>query len=129
MTLDTHEQVEKLDKVIESIAYICHEVNRAYCEATGDLSQPTWENAEHWQSESAIAGVKAVIKRLENDEPVTPEASHLNWSAHKESEGWKYGPVKDTAKKEHPCLVPYEELPAEQRIKDHLFIAVVKACF
>lgn len=25
----------------------------------------------------------------------------------------------------HPCLVPYAELPAEQRLKDDLFKAIV----
>jgi hypothetical protein len=35
--------------------------------------------------------------------------------------------VKDAEKKEHPCFRPYDELPAEQKIKDALFIAVVHA--
>jgi hypothetical protein len=47
--------------------------------------------------------------------------------ADKEADGWKHGPVKDPEKKEHPCMVPYGQLPAEQRAKDYLFIAVVKA--
>jgi len=42
-------------------------------------------------------------------------------------DGWKHGPVKDPEKKEHPCLIPYDELPKEQQVKDHLFIGVVKA--
>jgi hypothetical protein len=55
----------------------------------------------------------------------TPEDSHKNWLAHKVKDGWVYGPVKDVEKKEHPCMVPYEELPLEQRVKDYLFRAVV----
>ena len=42
-------------------------------------------------------------------------------------EGWKYGPVKDAQKKEHPCFLPYAELPPEQKAKDYLFRAVVHA--
>ncbi len=34
--------------------------------------------------------------------------------------------MKDAEKKEHPCFVPYAELPAKQRMKDHLFGAVVR---
>lgn len=30
-------------------------------------------------------------------------------------------------KKEHPCFVPYQELPANQRLKDHMFGLVVRA--
>jgi hypothetical protein len=35
--------------------------------------------------------------------------------------------VKNPDAKEHPCFVPYDELPAEQRTKDYLFQAVVRA--
>jgi hypothetical protein len=54
-----------------------------------------------------------------------PAASHENWLKLKIAEGWKYGPVKDPDKKEHPCCVPYEDLPIEQRIKDFLFSGIV----
>lgn len=33
---------------------------------------------------------------------------------------------KGANKKEHPCLVPYAELPPEQRQKDHVFVATVR---
>jgi hypothetical protein len=43
-------------------------------------------------------------------------------------DGWKYGPVKDPEKKEHPCLVSFSELPKEQQAKDFIFRAIVH-CF
>lgn len=42
-------------------------------------------------------------------------------------EGWKYGPIKDADKKEHPCMVPFADLPAAQQAKDYIFRAVVHA--
>jgi hypothetical protein len=30
---------------LEQIARVAHEVNRAYCQALGDQSQPAWEDA------------------------------------------------------------------------------------
>lgn len=42
-------------------------------------------------------------------------------------DGWVYGDEKDTEKKTHPCLVPYEELPEFQKKKDALFQAIVDA--
>ena len=33
----------------EDIARVAHQVNKAYCEALGDTSQPDWENAPDWQ--------------------------------------------------------------------------------
>lgn len=37
-----------------------------------------------------------------------------------------WGPVKLVEFRQHPCIMPYEELPRDQRVKDHLFRAVVK---
>lgn len=103
------------------IAKICHNVNKAYCESIGDNSQPTWEDAPQWQQESAIAGVKYHLY----NENATPASTHENWMKDKEADGWVYGEVKDPEKKTHPCMVPYDQLPAEQRTKDYLFKAVV----
>lgn len=111
------------EKKIEAIAKVCHETNRAYCQTIGDDSQPTWENAPEWQRMSAIDGVKF---RLLNPE-AGPEASHENWCRQKLNDGWKFGPVKDPEKKEHPCLTLFTKLSPEQQKKDHLFLGVVKA--
>ncbi len=56
---------------------------------------------------------------------VTTEDSHAGWMKFKTEHGWAYGEVEDAEKKTHPCLVPYAELPAEQRVKDALFFAIV----
>lgn len=108
-------------KDILRIAEAAHEINRAYCVAIGDQSQKKWSEAPEWQQDSAINGVYFHI----NNPNATPENSHENWLEQKRLEGWKYGPVKDVEKKEHPCFLPYDELPIEQRAKDHLFRATV----
>ena len=105
------------------IARVCHEVNRAYCAAIGDSSQPAWEDAPEWQRASAVGGVAFTLA----NPGATPSDSHASWLAQKRADGWGYGPVKDADKKEHPCFVAYDELPPEQRVKDHLFQAVVRA--
>ncbi len=106
---------------IEACARAAHEANRAYCLALGDKSQLAWEAAEDWQTQSAINGVQGVLNG--ND----PEQSHVSWLAAKTVAGWKYGPEKSVAKKEHPCFVPYADLPASQKQKDHIFVGVVTA--
>lgn len=105
------------------IARIAHEVNRAYCEALGDMSQPTWENTPDWQKLSALSGVEF---HLSGD--YSPEASHENWMRQKLANGWIYGPTKFPELREHPCLVPFNDLPLSQQVKDFLFRGVVVAC-
>lgn len=105
------------------IAEVCHEANRGYCAALGDDSQLPWADAPEWQKESARKGVQFII-----DNPdAGPSASHESWLAEKEATGWKYGPVKDAEAKTHPCFVPYDDLPVEQRAKDYIFGAIVRA--
>lgn len=108
---------------VEQIAKVCHEINRAYCQAINDTSQPTWEEAPQWQKDSAISGVTFHLEHPDSQ----PSDSHDNWLKQKTEEGWKYGEVKDPDKKEHPCFVPYEELPQSQKVKDYLFIQVVNS--
>src|SRR4051794_14142391 len=98
---------------IEAIARTCHEVNRALCEAFGDHTQTSWEQAAEWQRDSAIAGVKFALAN-----PSAPaSAQHENWMADKVAAGWVHGETKDEIAKTHPCIVPYDQLPAHQRAK------------
>ena len=107
----------------ESIARVCHEVNRAICEASGDHSQKSWETAAQWQRDSAVRGVAFTLA----NPAATPADQHVAWMQDKLADGWVYGAVKDAEAKTHPCLVAYDELPFEQRVKDHAFRAIVGA--
>lgn len=109
--------------LVEAAARAGHEINRAYCEALGDASQVPWDQAPDWQKNSARFG--AQLHLLDPD--TTPADSHGAWMRLKLKKGWRHGPVKDADKKEHPCLVPFDLLPPEQRVKDHLFRAAVVA--
>jgi hypothetical protein len=108
---------------VVQVAKVAHETNRAYCVTIGDGSQKPWSAAEQWQRDSAIKGVQYAIDHPDGP----PSAQHDAWTADKLADGWVYGPVKDADAKTHPCLVPYDALPVEQRIKDYLFVAVVAA--
>lgn len=105
---------------IELAARTAHEVNRAYCKGLGDDSQAPWDEAPEWQRTSAIKGVEGVVAGN------TPRQSHESWLAEKHATGWKHGPVKDAEKREHPCFLPYDELPLGQKYKDMLFVAAVR---
>ncbi len=107
---------------IEALAQIAHEANRAYCTGLGDNSQVPWAQASEHVRDSAIAGVRFLI-----DNPTASQAAqHEARAAMKTEAGWVHGEVKDEQAKTHPCLVPYDDLPAAQRAKDQLFQAVVR---
>lgn len=113
--------VNVLELAKQTAARAAHEANRAWCAAHGDHSQPDWLDAPGWQRSSAINGVNGVIAGN------TPEQSHEAWLAEKRATGWKWGPVKDVEKKEHPCFTMYCKLPPEQQAKDAIFVGVVRA--
>ena len=43
---------------------------------------------------------------------------HDIWARGRMAEGWTWGPKRDDARKEHPCLVPYSELPDSEKEYD-----------
>lgn len=108
---------------IENIARICNDANAAYCAATGDFSYGNWDETPEAIKESCRDGVR---KHLANPD-MTPEASHEAWMQFKAADGYTYGPVRDEATKQHPCMVPYDQLPTAQKAKDHIFRAAVHA--
>ena len=46
------------------------------------------------------------------------ENAHDTWAAKRLADGWSYGPARDDARKLHPCLVPYSELPESEKEYD-----------
>jgi RyR domain len=44
--------------------------------------------------------------------------AHEVWAQERVANGWRYGARRDDARKEHPCLVPYEELPDSEKQYD-----------
>lgn len=113
--------LDTLEEQIHFMAIMCHQANKVWCLLHGDYSQKDWSEAEKWQQESAIVGVKF---RLANPS-AGKDAQHNAWMQDKISNGWVYGEVKDAVRKTHPCLVPFEKLPEFQQKKDALFCAIV----
>lgn len=104
----------------EQIAQVVHEMNRGLQYVQGDLSpsQP-WQVEDPAIQATVIEGVRSAKAG------VTPREHHERWCAMKRAQGWRWGEVKDPAAKLHPCLVAYDDLPAGQRLKNELFLAVV----
>lgn len=43
---------------------------------------------------------------------------HEVWARTRIEQGWTYGEQRNDNNKKHPCLIPYEELPEEEKVYD-----------
>lgn len=107
----------------EQVAAVCHEANRQVQRMLGEQVNFLWESTSPELRNSVIDGVR----KIRSGEITAPADSHAAWRVYKLAEGWRYGEVKDFARKIHPQLLMWDELPAEQRIKDEVFFGIVKA--
>ena len=55
--------------------------------------------------------LKELVERL-------AENVHDTWAQQRMAEGWGLGPERNDARKEHPCLVPYAQLPESEKQYD-----------
>lgn len=46
------------------------------------------------------------------------ENVHDVWAKTRMDQGWTYGPERNDAERKHPCLVPYDQLPEEEKVYD-----------
>ena len=122
-TSQTSKEESLFEAKIVSIAKVCHQANKAWCEANGDKSQLDWDSAEEWQVRSAENGVRFKL----NNPDAGDDAQHNSWMKEKVDAGWAYGEIKDADANTHPCIVPFNELPLFQQQKDALFCAIVNA--
>lgn len=48
------------------------------------------------------------------------ENVHEIWAQARMQQGWTYGPERNDTLKQHPCLVPYQLLPDEEKEYDRM---------
>lgn len=48
------------------------------------------------------------------------ENAHDLWASQRMSDGWKPGEHRDDIRREHPNLIPYQELPDEEKEYDRI---------
>lgn len=55
--------------------------------------------------------IEALTERL-------AENAHDLWALQRLADGWQCGPARDDAQKHHPCLIPYADLPENEKVYD-----------
>lgn len=61
------------------------------------------------------------VKLPEELQPLIEEMArnvHEVWARNRIADGWTYGPVRNDAKKQTPCLVGYDDLPESEKAYD-----------
>lgn len=114
---------------IELIAAACHQAWFAYTVlGLGEPGEP-WETAPDYQKSSIRHSIRFWDELDVFAIPMEHlcAASHLAWANQLKREGWKYGPMKDLSKREHPCLLPYDDLPLRERRKDEVVVRTYMA--
>lgn len=95
---------------IEKAAQINHEIIIEMQKMIGDPVVPSWDDAPEWMKQSTRDGL--------SNHATSAEHNHALWMTDRVNDGWVYGETKDEEAKTHPCLIPYAEVPIEQRLKD-----------
>ena len=65
----------------------------------------------------SVAGVTLSAELVDLTE-LLAENAHDLWAVQRLKDGWTHGPQRDDAKKLHPCLVPYADLPESEKVYD-----------
>jgi hypothetical protein len=85
------------------------------------VPEPWYDRDEKFQKQM----IDVVQKYIKSTEMPTPEEVHNSWMKAYLDMGWKYGEVRDTEKKTHPDLLPFDQLPKDERDKDAIFLSLV----
>jgi excisionase family DNA binding protein len=106
----------------QEIARVCHAANAELQRIQSDpCPSLPWDAETEEARQIAVAGVEAALGGA------TPEELHAEWARNKAASGWMRGAFKDPQARTHPSLVPYEDLPEGERVKDAVFAAVTAA--
>jgi hypothetical protein len=57
-------------------------------------------------------------KRLDEHLELMAEAEHKGWVEHRKDNGWAFAATRDDARKLHPAMLPYMNLPEHERDKN-----------
>ncbi|MEM9378039.1 MAG: RyR domain-containing protein [Pseudomonadota bacterium] len=108
---------------IEKIARTVHEAIRGWRLANGQEGIPVWSEAPDWM----VAATKESVQVVLENPKLSASAQHEQWMAAKLRDGWTLGAQKDLDQKTHPLLVPFDDLPEVERLKDILINSIVAA--
>lgn len=107
---------------IDALSRESHRAISDFRVSIGEDALPPWAPSTAEEIGQKRSGIEAALSG------VTPEQQWREWSAMRREQGWKYGPVRDPVKKEHPSLVDdYSMLSPAERQKDEVYGEAIRA--
>ena len=76
------------------------------------VDPPPWEDVSDHTKNATLE----IITRYNEDPSYRAELYHEQWKTDWENAGWTFGKTRNDAKKKHPFLVNYNELPESLRV-------------
>jgi len=100
-----------------------HALRREIALMFGDGSvPPEWADSPAWMHADSERGALALLAQPDK----TAREEHDRWMAAKIADGWSYGPVRDNERKRHPSMVPFDDLPPGEQLKDIVTVALTR---
>ena len=108
---------------IEELTKTLYEATRLEAEWSHRTIVPErWEQRDEKFRKQMI---ELIGRYMEMEKLPTPEEAHNSWMESYFKMGWKYGEKRDPILKTHPDLVPYDNLPQDEKDKDAIFLILV----
>lgn len=89
----------------------------------GETEFEKWEDLSIERKQFIYHNINDVIV----DRNITGRDLHNKWAELRIEKGWKHGEVTDRENKIHACLVPFDDLNFFQKLKDDIFVQVIKS--
>ena len=112
------------EKIIE-VSKVIYEATRLEAEWSKRRIVPEkWEKRD---DKFKAQFIDIIGKYLLLKELPTLEEVHNSWMESYIDMGWKYGEVRDVVERTYPDILPFDELPKDEKDKDAIFLAIVWA--
>lgn len=111
------------------IAEILHNAVSAIPRIDGSVMVP-WDALNGILKDKAADTVALLMeKSIMFAHGMSDEYLHDIWHANMIEMGWAYGPTYSLEHKLHPSMVPFNELPDDEKIKDAIWAGIIYALY
>jgi len=107
------------------IAEILHNAISVIPRTDGSVIVP-WEALNGVLKDRAADTVDRLMRKMwQFPHGMSDDYCHKVWYDNMKDMGWSYGPAYSLEQKLHPSMVPFDELPTDEKIKDAIWSGII----